>query len=144
VNSSKKKTVLIIDDEVGLRNLLKFRLASFGYEVLLAEDGYAGLELAKESRPDLIILDIMMPYFNGLEVCRKLKSDYATKDIPVVFLSVLAQREDLEAGKEAGAEFFLTKPYDPEKLNLIIRMALDRNAAKEPRSREGNDKKSTP
>ncbi len=121
---TEKKTILIIDDEVGLRNLLKFRLISFGFDVLIAEDGYAGLDLAKTKKPDLIILDIMMPYFNGIEVCKKLKSDYKTKDIPVVFLSVLAQKEDIEMGKKAGAEFFLTKPYDTEKLNLVIRMAL--------------------
>ncbi|HQP91651.1 MAG TPA: response regulator, partial [Candidatus Omnitrophota bacterium] len=64
-----KKTILIIDDEAGLRNLLKFRFVSFGFDVLMAEDGYAGLELAKAKKPDVIILDIMMPYFNGIEVC---------------------------------------------------------------------------
>ena len=132
MSQSKKRTILIIDDEVGLRNLLKFRLVSFGYNVLVAEDGYAGIEMAKAEKPDLIILDIMMPYFNGLEVCRKLKSDFATKKIPVIFLSVLAQKEDIESGKEAGAEFFLTKPYDPEKLNLIIRMALDSHKKEDP------------
>ncbi len=121
---TEKKKILIIDDEVGLRNLLKFRLVSFGFDVFSAEDGYAGIEIAKSEKPDLIILDIMMPYFNGIEVCKKLKSDFKTKDIPIVFLSVLAQKEDIEMGKEAGGEFFLTKPYDPEKLNLIIRMAL--------------------
>lgn len=122
--TTEKKTILIIDDEVGLRNLLKFRLVSFGYDVLVAEDGYAGIEMARSKKPDLILLDIMMPYFNGIEVCKKLKSDYKTRDIPIVFLSVLAQKEDIEMGKAAGAEFFLTKPYDPEKLNLVIRMAL--------------------
>jgi DNA-binding response OmpR family regulator len=122
--ASLKKVILVIDDEAGLRNLLKFRLVSFGFEVLVAEDGYAGIELAKVRKPDLIILDIMMPYFNGIEVCKKLKADYNTKDIPIVFLSVLAQKEDIEMGKEAGAEFFLTKPYDSGKLNLILKMAL--------------------
>lgn len=122
--TEEKKTILIIDDEVGLRNLLKFRLASFGFDVLMAGDGYTGLEMAKARKPDLVILDIMMPYFNGIEVCKKLKSDYDTRNIPVVFLSVLAQKEDIQMGREAGAEFFLTKPYDPEKLNLIIQMAL--------------------
>ncbi len=131
--SSEKKTILVIDDEVGLRNLLKFRLVSFGFDALIAEDGYAGIEIAKSKKPDLIILDIMMPYFNGIEVCKKLKSDYKTKDIPIIFLSVLAQKEDIEMGKQAGGEFFLTKPYDPEKLNLIIRMAL-KTETKEKRS----------
>ena len=123
MTEDKKKSILIIDDEVGLRNLLKFRLV----DVLTAEDGYVGIELAKTMKPDLIILDIMMPYFNGIEVCKKLKSDYTTKDIPIIFLSVLAQKEDIEMGKQAGAEFFLTKPYDPEKLNFVIRMALKEN-----------------
>ncbi|OIO35588.1 MAG: hypothetical protein AUJ74_05780 [Candidatus Omnitrophica bacterium CG1_02_44_16] len=122
--TQEKRSILIIDDEAGLRNLLKFRLISFGYEVFVAEDGYAGIEIAKDKKPDLIILDIMMPYFNGVEVCKKLKSDYKTKQISVVFLSVLAQKEDIELGKEAGGDFFLTKPYDPEKLNFVIKMAL--------------------
>lgn len=122
--TNEKKTILIIDDEVGLRNLLKFRLVSFGYDCLIAEDGYSGIEVAKTKKPDLIVLDIMMPYFNGIEVCKKLKSDYKTKDIPIVFLSVLAQKEDIELGKQAGGDFFLTKPYDPEKLDFVIRMAL--------------------
>ncbi len=122
-----KKTILIIDDEAGLRNLLKFRLVSFGFDVLMSEDGYAGIELAKAKKPDIIILDIMMPYFNGIEVCKKLKCDYKTKDIPIIFLSVLAQKEDIELGKQAGGDFFLTKPYDPEKLNLVLRMALRSN-----------------
>lgn len=128
-----KKNVLIIDDEVGIRNLLKFRLVSFGFDVLIAEDGYTGIELAKSKKPDLIILDIMMPYLNGIEVCKKLKSDYETRDIPVVFLSVLAQKEDIEMGKEAGGDFFLTKPYDPEKLNHIIHMALGTETEKKER-----------
>ncbi len=122
--SEDKKRILIIDDEVGLRNLLKFRLISFGYDVLVAEDGYAGIEVAKVQAPDVIVLDIMMPYLNGIEVCKKLKSDLKTKEIPIIFLSVLAQKEDIEAGREAGGEFFLTKPYDPQKLDLLIRMAL--------------------
>jgi len=122
--TQEKRSILIIDDEAGLRNLLKFRLISFGYEVFVAEDGYAGIEIDKDKKPDLIILDIMMPYFNGVEVCKKLKSDYKTKQISVVFLSVLAQKEDIELGKEAGGDFFLTKPYDPEKLNFVIKMAL--------------------
>ena len=132
--TDEKQTILIIDDEVGLRNLLKFRLASFGYDVLTAEDGYVGIEMAKEKMPHLIILDIMMPYFNGIEVCKKLKSDYKTKEIPIIFLSVLAQKEDLELGRQAGGEFFLTKPYDPEKLNLVIRMALKKE---KPQSQDG-------
>lgn len=119
-----KKTILIIDDEVGIRNLLKFRLVSFGFDVCVAEDGYSGIEMAKSKKPDLIILDIMMPYLNGIEVCKRLKSDYETREIPIIFLSVLAQEEDIKMGKEAGGDFFLTKPYDPEKLNYVIRMAL--------------------
>lgn len=137
MTQQQKQTILIIDDEVGLRNLLRFRLVSFGFDVLVAEDGYSGIEIAKTRNPDLVILDIMMPYFNGIEVCKRLKSDFKTKDIPVVFLSVLAQKEDIEMGREAGAEFFLTKPYDPEKLNLVIRMALDKSGKNKNPSREG-------
>jgi DNA-binding response OmpR family regulator len=129
---AENKTILIIDDEVGLRNLLKFRLASFGFTVLTAEDGYVGIEIAKEKVPDLIILDIMMPYFNGIEVCKKLKSDFKTREIPIIFLSVLAQKEDVELGRQAGGDFFLTKPYDPDKLNLVIRMALKREKPEGP------------
>lgn len=121
-----KKRVLIVDDEVGLRDLLKFRLSAFGFDVIVAEDGYKGLEMAKDESPDLIILDIMLPYLNGYELCKKLKSDARTRHIPVVILTVLAQKEDIAMGKTVGAEFFLTKPYDPEKLNAIVKMALQK------------------
>lgn len=123
----KKKKILIIDDEAGIRDLLKFRLISYGYDVVSASDGYEGLEMAKAESPDAIILDIMMPYFNGVEVCRKLKTDLKTRNIPVIFLSVMATKEDMETGKSAGAEFFLTKPYDPAKLDVVLRLALGNN-----------------
>jgi CheY-like chemotaxis protein len=122
--SDKMRKILIVDDEVGIRSLLKFRLESFGYHVFMAEDGYAGLEIAQKQQPDLIILDIMMPYLNGIEVCRRLKADYTTRRIPVIFLSVLAKEEDIAVAKQSGGEFFLTKPYDPQILNLVIEKAL--------------------
>lgn len=124
-----QKRVLIVDDEVGLRDLLKFRLCAFGFDVLIAEDGYEGFETAKSEIPDLIILDIMLPYLNGYELCKKLKADARTRHIPVVILTVLAQKEDIAMGQTVGAEFFLTKPYDPEKLNAVLKMALQKSNA---------------
>ena len=87
-----------------------------GYEVSTANDGVEGLEQARAERPDIVILDIMMPRMDGLEVTKALKGDRDTKDIPIILLSAKAQAADLRAGKESGADDYLTKPFDPLEL----------------------------
>ncbi|MBN2453802.1 MAG: response regulator [Candidatus Omnitrophica bacterium] len=112
-----KKKILIVDDEADVLSVLEKRLSSAGYEVLTVDNGADAVLLAKSRKPDLILLDIMMPVMDGPAVCSALKNDIATKNIPVVFLTCLITRSDeMAEGHRIGGNFFIAKPYDPEEL----------------------------
>lgn len=121
---TQKKRILVIDDEVDLVNLLTMRLEAEGYEVLSALDGQAGLDKAHEERPDLILLDVMMPIMDGYQVCRFLKFDDELKNIPVIMLTARIQEKDKNTGKNMGADLYLTKPCDLNELSQKIRAYL--------------------
>ena len=106
-------TVLVVDDDPVIQKLLKVNFEMEGYHVLIASDGVEGLERARSDRPDVVVLDIMMPRMSGLEVARALKSDPDTRAMPVLLLSAKAQEADLRAGDDTGADAYLTKPFDP-------------------------------
>jgi len=106
------KRILIIDDEEQLVLMLKFRLKTMGYEVLEAYDGEEGLRVARKEKPDLILLDIMLPLKDGYEVCRELKNDPGYSDIPVILFSAKVEETDVEKGGEAGADAYITKPFE--------------------------------
>ena len=112
----EKKRILVIDDEPNLLEVIRLRLEANDYEVLTAQDPLAGLEIAKEEMPDLIIMDVIMPKVNGLRLLRILKREDETKDIPVIILSVKWHDNNHKAGVDAGADYYLTKPYDPKEL----------------------------
>lgn len=121
---TQKKRILVIDDEVDLVNLLTMRLEAEGYEVLSALDGRSGLDKAREERPDLILLDVMMPIMDGYQVCRFLKFDDELKNIPVIMLTARIQEKDKNIGKNVGADLYLTKPCDLNELSQKIRAYL--------------------
>jgi len=104
--------ILIVDDDRQSIRMLQVLLEKSMYEVIIARDGREGLEKAKTENLDLIILDVMMPEIDGIKVCRTLKFDYRYRKIPIIILSVKGQEEDLKAGKEAGADAYITKPYN--------------------------------
>lgn len=104
--------VLVVDDIEANVRLLEVKLQAEYYDVITASDGFKALELAATARPDVILLDVMMPLMDGFEVCRKLKADATTRHIPVVMVTALDGREDRITGLEAGADDFLTKPFD--------------------------------
>ena len=109
--------ILVIEDDPDIQQLIHLALEfTGGYEVALASDGPEGLGKAAAERPDLILLDAMMPGMDGFEVCRRLKGDAATSGIPVVFLTAKAQANEIEEGLRLGAAGYLTKPFDPMKL----------------------------
>ena len=119
--------ILIVDDEQGLLFLLTQRLRSWGYEVLTAESGEDGLEMAQKHKPDLVLLDILMPKMKGREVCVALKADPSTRHIPVIFLTALGLPDHVKSGLEAGAEDYVSKTTDADQLRDRIRVCLARH-----------------
>ncbi|NQU95192.1 MAG: response regulator [Candidatus Omnitrophica bacterium] len=111
-----KKRILIVDDEMQLVEMVKIRLEANGYETLAAYDGQTGLNMAKKEKPDLIILDLMMPKMDGYKVCALLKRDSRYSKIPVLIFTAKAQEEDAKMSEEAGADAYLVKPFEPEAL----------------------------
>ena len=111
-----KKKILLVDDEDALLDMVKMRLEANDYEVITAVDGEAGLELARKERPDLIILDIMLPKMDGYKVCALLKKDTRYSSIPILMFTAKAQQEDMKIGEEAGANGYITKPFEPKAL----------------------------
>lgn len=119
--------ILIVEDEQDIADLIGFNLQRAGYEVLKAHDGLEGTEMAKRERPDLIVLDLMLPGRDGYGVFRELRRDSRTVDIPVIMLTARAQTEDRIQGLEAGADDYLTKPFSPKELMLRIQAILKRS-----------------
>jgi CheY-like chemotaxis protein len=114
------KRILVCDDDPVILRLLQVNLELEGYDVLLANHGEEAFEVAQAERPDLIILDIMMPRMDGYQTIAALKANESTKHIPVVFLSAKAQASDIEKGKEQGVADYLTKPFDPSDLLDVV------------------------
>src|SRR5512135_1277401 len=124
-----KKRILAVDDEPEVLGLLKKRLESEGYEVLTATNGREGLEIATREKPDLIILDILMPEMDGSETAAALHENPLTKNIPILFLTCLfTKREESTSGHEIGPNYFLAKPYEPQELLAEVAKLLDRPA----------------
>jgi DNA-binding response OmpR family regulator len=118
------KAILLVDDEKDLLEVVKIRLEASGYKVLTALDGQEGFNLAKREKPDLIILDLMLPKIDGYKVCRMLKFDEKYKKIPVILFTARAQESDEKLGYECGADAYITKPFDPKILLAKIEELL--------------------
>ncbi len=116
--------ILIVDDDPRNLKLLDFRLKSVGHETIFAMDGGEALELATREKPDLVLLDIMMPVMDGFQVLRKLKSQEETKNIPVIMLTSKMQEKDIVFGIEAGATDYVTKPFSFAELKARVNRAL--------------------
>jgi len=111
-----KGRILVVDDEIYIVHILDFSLGMEGYEVLTALDGEQALERVRSDKPDLIVLDIMMPKLDGYEVCRAVKSNPETRNIPVILLSAKGRNVDQKMGFDVGADDYITKPFSPRKL----------------------------
>ncbi|HEX9530845.1 MAG TPA: response regulator [Acidimicrobiales bacterium] len=118
--TSEPTTVLVVDDEPLVVRLVELNLEMDGYRVVAAYDGPSGLRAAGEEHPDVIVLDMMMPGMDGLEVARHLKSDPGTATIPIIFLSARSSPADVAAGLAAGAAVYMAKPFDAEELSAKI------------------------
>jgi two-component system, OmpR family, response regulator RpaA len=110
------RTVLIADDDPDIRAVLALNLELSGYDVTVADDGGQASALARELLPDVIVLDVMMPVSDGFSILRGLKEDETTADIPVILLTARASDKDAWDGWQAGATYYMTKPFDPEHL----------------------------
>ena len=116
--------ILVVEDEANIRHILKYNLELDGNSVILAENGQQALDQMSE-KPELVLLDVMMPVMNGLEACKILKADPATKDIPVFMITAKSQINDIEEAFRVGADDYLTKPFDPDALSDRINSKLE-------------------
>ena len=122
-----KLHIQIIEDEPDIADLLEFNIINAGYKSSKSKDGETGLEKVREMQPDLILLDLLLPGINGLDVCSILKSDTQTKSIPIIMLTALGQEKDIVKGLESGADDYITKPFSVEILLARIKAVLRRN-----------------
>jgi len=131
VNSAAKKQILIVDDEPDIRELVRYNLERENFAVLEAEDGEQAMELVRREVPALVILDLMLPGASGLEICRMLRQQPQTANLPILMLTAKAGEVDRILGLEIGADDYVTKPFSPRELVARIRAVLRRSEAPE-------------
>jgi len=124
-----KPKILLVEDDVNLRELLRYNLEWEGFDTDTAEDGEEGLAKVREDAPSLVLLDWMLPRLSGLEVCARLKADPATAQIPIIMLTVRSEEADRLRGLEAGADDYVAKPFSPKELFARINAILRRSFA---------------
>ncbi|MFQ5878279.1 MAG: response regulator transcription factor [Acidobacteriota bacterium] len=121
-------TILVADDSPNIREIVQMSLESTGYSVVLAEDGERTLRRMESDRPDLMIVDVMMPRVNGFQICRRVKSNPKTEKIPVILLTARSQEEDVFWGKDCGADEYITKPFSTRELERTVQRLMRRRA----------------
>lgn len=126
-----KETILIVEDEKDIVKMLEYNLKKEGFKTLSAYDGEYALDLAVRRNPDLVILDLMLPGIDGLEVCKELKGNVKTASVPVIILTAKAQESDKIIGLELGADDYMTKPFSPRELVARIKAVLRRGKEKD-------------
>ncbi len=122
----EKIKILVVEDEVPIQELLQFNLKRKNYRVKVVDSGEAALEVVESYMPKLILLDVMLPGADGLEVCKRVKSSRQTKHIPIIMLTALSEEADIVAGLELGADDYVTKPFSPCVLLARVKAALRR------------------
>jgi two-component system alkaline phosphatase synthesis response regulator PhoP len=121
-----KEKILVVDDEEDILELLKFKLSQEGYQVSCAASGEEALRCVRSEPPDLVVLDLMLPGIDGIEVARELKNDFNTKNIPIVMLTAKGEEADIVTGLELGADDYITKPFSPRILTARVKAVLRR------------------
>jgi two-component system phosphate regulon response regulator PhoB len=120
------ETVLVVEDEVDILEVLQYNLEGNGYHVITAKDGPTALEAVRTRKPSIIVLDLMLPGYSGLEVCRRLKGRQETARIPILMLTAKAEESDRVVGLELGADDYVTKPFSPREVTLRVEAILRR------------------
>ena len=138
MSAETPKRILIVDDTKDILLVVARRLKSWGYEPLTAESGEEGLKIIEAQKPDLVLLDIMMPKMKGRDVCLRIKANPATAHIPVIFLTALGLADHIKAGMDVGAADYIVKPFEPAELKERIAIVLARtNSAPGPGNADG-------
>ncbi|MBU7008600.1 response regulator transcription factor [Phosphitispora fastidiosa] len=126
-----KPTILVVDDESHIVELVRFNLEKEGYNVISAQDGLKAYKMAAEHKPDLIVLDVMLPEMDGFEVCRQIQKDIEMAEIPIIMLTARSEEIDKVLGLEIGADDYITKPFSPRELIARVKARLRRITAKQ-------------
>lgn len=128
MSSALKPLVLVVEDEIDIVTLLKYNLEKEGFQVTAAGDGEEALLMARERTPQVVLLDWMLPLMSGLEVCRQLRRDAKTRDVPIIMLTAKGEEGDRVRGLNSGADDYMTKPFSPTELVARMRAVLRRTA----------------
>ncbi len=118
--------IVVADDDIDIRELVEFKLSTMGHEIVAVGDGGAALEACRVQKPDLAVLDVMMPGVSGLDAIRMIRADPNLLDIPVILLTARAQESDVETGFDSGADDYITKPFSPRELAARVEALLTR------------------
>ena len=124
---AQNKNILVVEDDPDIKELISFNLSNQGHQVFEANNGELGIEKARKKLPDLILLDLMLPGIHGLDVCRIIKADQETKDIPIIMVTAMGQEEDIVKGLETGADDYITKPFSIKVLLARVSAVLRRS-----------------
>jgi two-component system phosphate regulon response regulator PhoB len=131
MEASDRRSIVVIEDEDAIRDVVAYNLRRAGYDVVTASDGRAGLDAVRRAVPSLVVLDVMMPELDGLEVCRALRDDPVTALVPVIMLTARDAEDDVVAGLGAGADDYVTKPFGPRELVARVDAMLRRSARRD-------------
>ena len=132
MSDTKTKKILVVDDEPDVTDLLKYTLKSKGFDVEAINNPMSSIGFARTFLPDLIILDVMMPELNGIQICRMLRADPTLKKVPVIFLTAKAEENDRIQGLESGADDYVSKPFSTKELVLRVQSILRRTSEGKP------------
>jgi two-component system response regulator MtrA len=119
--------ILVADDDVDIRELVEFKLTTMGHDIVAVGDGAAAIEACLAEKPDLAVLDVMMPGVSGLDAIRAIRADPSLADLPVILLTARAQESDVETGFDSGADDYITKPFSPRELASRVQALLSRS-----------------
>ena len=124
--TAMQPNILIVEDEAALVELLTYNLQKAGFRTAVARDGDEAMLAVEETRPDLVLLDWMLPYVSGIEICRRLRRDTDTRDLPIILLTARSEEDDRVRGLEAGADDYVVKPFSPSELIARVRAVMRR------------------
>jgi two-component system phosphate regulon response regulator PhoB len=131
---TKREKIVVIEDEADILEVLQYNLKREGYTVIASRDGEEGLDSVRRENPDLVLLDLMLPGLDGLEVCKRLQADPVTANVPVIMVTAKGEETDVVSGLQIGADDYVTKPFSPKELLARVKAVLRRGPVREQRA----------